>query len=462
MSRSVKTRTESEVRSKMSVQDTKQAAIELIVDQDEDGQVAANVPVRWKISPEMVQRLTEKGVEPYMLLVVSASDRELDRYVLPLKAGMTYLQMRRPGINTIHATIVWQREGESTVKAAVLEKDNYGSYKFDVFGHYTPGVLEITARMDEQLRSRNYNDEALSAEYRELRDQRSTLYGEFNGVYGLIDYYTRIERTPEGDAIDVDVPQEMFAPDPSWLMTKLATLYGQRFWTRSGWRDQCDLRRRATFTAFTLPVAAPIAVLVCGIAVAYWLIVKLFAVMATGVLLFFGKRNLDYSVIYEWDNLDMKDLWYDAKPSFWTYKKVQKEKSYTWGPGTYTDVTYEKRNAFFKYFNPPMIVVYGVAYLIITKLLGGNPSVWTVVSYAVVMPALMGLVALLLAWLSNRRPSAPEPTVVTPEQRTRLERELSSLTNDGFASVGDLPKEKRTIRLHYLHLKATVCKPFAR
>lgn len=448
----------------MSVQDIRQAAIELIVDQDEAGQVAATVPVRWKISPEMVQRLAEKGVKPYMLLVVSANDYELDRYVLPLTAGMTYLQMRRPGINTIHATIVWQREGESTVEVAVLEKDNYGSYKFEIFGHYIPGVLELTSRVEllyEQLRSRNYDDEALSAEYRELRDKRSTLYGEFKGVYGLIDHYTRIERTPEGDAIDVDVPQEMFAPDPSWLMIKLATLYGQRFWTRSGWRDQCDLRRRATFTALTLPVAAPIAVVLCGIAVFFWLIVKLFAVLATGVLLFFGKRNLDYSVIYEWDNFELKDLWYDAKPSFWTYKKVQTEK-FAWGPGTYTDVTYEKRNPFFKYFNPPVIVVYGVAYLITSKLLGGNPSVLTVVGYAVVFPALMGLGALMGGRMKNRRPSAPEPTVVPPEQRTRLERELSSLTSDGHALVGDLPKGKRTIRLRYLHLKATVCKPFAR
>ena len=87
----------------MSAQTTeREAPIELIVEQDKDGQVAANVPVRWKISQEMVQTLAGNGTEPYMLLVTTAGTTELDRAVVPLKAGMTYLQMagRAPAPST--------------------------------------------------------------------------------------------------------------------------------------------------------------------------------------------------------------------------------------------------------------------------------------------------------------------------------------------------------------------------
>jgi hypothetical protein len=113
----------------MSAQATETThAIELIVEQDEKGQVAATVPVRWKISPEMAHNLAEKGVEPFMLLVVTQGKSELNRYVVPLKEGMTYLQMRRPGTLTLHATIVWQGKEEPwPAKKVVMAKDDYGN-----------------------------------------------------------------------------------------------------------------------------------------------------------------------------------------------------------------------------------------------------------------------------------------------------------------------------------------------
>lgn len=447
------------------------AAIELIVDQDPEGQVAANVPVRWKISEEMIQTLVDRGAtDPYMLLVVAAGDYELDRVMVRLKAGMTYLQMRRPGINTIHATIVWTMDKEDPVKSIVMNK-NDGIYRLGLLDRYVSGLTEIDRQIEELDRKTDYSwkdsdapsDEELDEfkrQRRELRDRRYELREQGTEILGLREYFSSINRSIEGDSIDIEVPEEMFAPPPGWLIKKLAMLYGG-FWQRSGWRDQCDLRRRAWFTGLTLPFAAVLGSLICVLLAVVWVFAKVSTIMAIAVSLLFGARDLDYSVFYEWDIPNLKDVWRNANPSIWIYKKVEVETKYQGGYTT-TQTEYQPRNLAFWVINPPVALV---VFLLLLKFgsgaVVGGTSVFATVLFAVAVTLAGGVVGYLLSKIDLTE-SEEQRTIVAAEKKSRLAQELSSLTIGGSASLSALPAQQRTVRLRYLHLKASVCKPFAK
>lgn len=445
---------------------TETPAIELIVEQDEDGQVAANVPVRWKISEEMAQTLADKGVEPFMLLVIANGTYEMDHHLVPLKAGMTFLQMRRPGTMTIYATIVWQREDGDSVKKIVMRKDDYGNYEFQAVDSFMPGDAELSRRIDELYESIHWGDldekslREAQLKRKLLNSRRKRLLRQGVEVFGLRDGFHAIQRTAESDQIDVEVPEEMFAAEPPRWMNWLGTLYK---WPRKA-QDQCDLRRRALVTALSLPLVVPVAIVVGVFAVCVWTAVKLVACLATGLLLFFGQRNLDYSVIYEWNNIDVKDIWYDAKPSFWLFKKTKVERPHPWDADRMISETeYVRRDAAFDFINPPFVVFSFIVGRILSVVLDLNTPVLSSLISAVVGAVVIGVTASLIKRLMNGRKVAPrDEQVITAEQRSKLQRELASLTSGGAARLSELPMEQRTVRLRYLNLKTAVCKPFAR
>ncbi len=444
----------------MSAQATETThAIELIVEQDEKGQVAATVPVRWKISPEMAHNLAEKGVEPFMLLVVTQGKSELNRYVVPLKEGMTYLQMRRPGTLTLHATIVWQGKEEPwPAKKVVMAKDDYGNYNLELVGCYIPGLTKINQQVNELhyyicSNSDSSDEDEIDKARNELNRLREecTKLNQQEPVFGLIDAFEAIERTPEGDQLNIEVPEAMFAKEPPRWMSWLATRYK---WPKKA-QDECDLRRRALLTVFSAPFVIPVGLVFGAIAVCGLLMFKLTAVIVTAVLLFFGKRNLDYSVIYEWDNIELRDIWRYSKPSVWYYKKVKTEQSYYEGGPKHTEIKYEKRNPAFEWINPPTL-----AFFIVLQLLFRGVELSSVLA-GILFPVIFGLGAFFIdrrRKLDNKK----DKKVVTDEQRSKLQQKLSTLTTGGAARISDLPPEQRTVKLRYLDLKAAVCKPFAR
>jgi hypothetical protein len=451
----------------MSAQATEQrSAIELVVEQDPMGQVAATVPVRWAISPEMVERLAEVVANPYMLLVITSGAHELDRYLVPLKAGMTFLQMRRPGTLTIHATIVWQKQGGDSVKSVVMKKDDHGLYRLDLIRTFIPGLAEVIDRLDEldeEMEAASYGSalyEQMKAERKQLRRRVDKLHDDGTEVLGLYDGFHAIERTAESDQINIEVPSEMFAKQPPSWMSWLGDLYK---WPRKA-RDQCDLRRRAIFTAFTLPLLVPIGIVIGVLAAFCWMLVKLSAIVITGVLLFFGKRGLDYSVIYEWDSLDLKDIWYRAKPSFWLYKKTEVTQPHDWYPDrTVTTTEYVRRDVAFSFINPPFVLVSFIVGRLLDEVIGSGSSIASGVISAAIGAVFIGVVASVATkQYQKRKANATEKPVLTDEQKSKLERELLLLTAGGSAKLSDLPTRQRSFRLRYLNLKASVCKPFAR
>lgn len=394
----------------MSTQATeKEAAIELIVEQDKEGQVAATVPVRWKISEETIEKLAKEGAEkPYLLLVVTAGTTELDRRVIPLIDGMTYLQLHRPGINTIHATIVWRMEGEDDVKTIITKTYDDGVYLCDL------------VRSGESV--------------------------------GLRDHFYRFYRIREEDQINVEVPEAMFAAEPPRWMKWLGTRYP---WLRTA-RDQCDLRRRALFTVFSLPFVVALAIVV-GVVL---LVEKLLTVIFTGVLLFFGVRGINYSAIVQLDSTPFGVFPYCHKPSFWWHKKVTHEVQHpdrNGEPYTRQVVEYVPRDVAFVFINPPAVVFSIAAQLLISA------SFVQAVTIGSLMFVVFGLITSATFRLLGKRDDRKSKSGIIPdEQKSKLVHDLAPLTARGAATLSSLPAQKRTVQLRYLHLKAAVCKPFVK
>lgn len=441
--------------------------IELIVEQDEAGQVAANVPVRWKISSEMIAALVGKTVDPFMLLVVTNGGQEMDRIIQPLKSGMTFIQMRRPGANVIHATIVWQRDWRDPVKRIVNKKNDYGEHVLDLVRSFIPGMSEVVQRIDELDEIIQWNEDGLDdaaintlkVERKQLQAKRVEL-GSHEKVYGLFDFFQAIERSVEGDQIIVEVPDEMFAPPPPRWMTRLGSMYN---WPRR-LRDQCDLRGRVFFTSISLPFVAVVVVAFGAVALIAWSLFKLFSVLVAGLLLFFGMRNIGYSVIYKPDNMNIGELWNDLNPSFWTHKKVDVERPNSYYPGgVYTVTEYQPRDVAFRYVNPPFMLLVFVVGEIGIYFFFGHSSILGAVLGTVGGVLLAGGISSLVARSKIvHKETTREKKVVTPEQKTKLERDLAALTSGGAAKLSELPMSQRTVRLRFLNLKASVCRPFAR
>ncbi len=207
-------------------------------------------------------------------------------------------------------------------------------------------------------------------------------------------------------------------------------------------RDQCDLRRRAIVVVVASPIAVAGAVVFGVLAAVLWLGFKLVAVIITAVLLFFGRRELDFSVIYQWNNLAMPDIWQFSRPSIWTSKKV-------------SSVGYVNRPFWQQLLTPPMVAGFVVISMV------ARQSVTDGIFIGVSLVLALSLIAFLGARVVTKLKQAPKRTI-SVEQRSKQQRELALLTAGGSASLDDLPPEQRTVRLRFLDLKASVCKPFAK
>lgn len=124
------------------------APIKLLVKQDPSGQVDSVVYMEWCISEVIKDYLLEKEVEkPYMLLVVSHKAKETDRYLVDLKAGAQYVRFRHPGVNTVHATIVWDESNNP--KRALFKINGDGTYKVRLLDQEYPEQNELKDQRDD-------------------------------------------------------------------------------------------------------------------------------------------------------------------------------------------------------------------------------------------------------------------------------------------------------------------------
>lgn len=398
-------------------------AISLFTVQDEQGQVDSSVPLRWCISHETARRLQSMGVEnPYMLIVIEQGGYETDRYIVPLTAQMCYVRFIRPGKNVIHATIVWRGSslGATDPKKVFGRRSDYGDYTATVLARFDYRTDE--GRPESRIR-RHFDD---------------------------------VRRLTEDARLNVVVPKEMFAKEPLRLTRWLGNRY-MSLWERAP-RDPCSLRRRAIFTAATLPFVA-MAMFVFGI--------LLYMVLALNalVLLVSGRRDVRYRRMF---SLDMypKDIWRHTEPSVWWNKR--EVRTYKHASGYEEEIVrYQPRHPVFFIVNPPVILS--------AALVGGVLSIFAdtmlYIVLAVMAVFVLGLLTLVVTLIARgpisryREGQEKEREQLRQQQKEALTQELELLACNGQPrepSLSALPRGQRTVKLRYDRLKTRVCKPFAR
>lgn len=170
----------------------------------------ATIALRWCISPQTADMLVANNAKKTYVLVAVVDEirkEEVDRFVYPLTQEMAYISFRRPGLNSMHATIVY---GDKTVKKNILAKTDNGN--------------RCMAVIEEKSNNSASN-------------------------VGICNQLGDVSRIRYECCIGVVITDCMFAPKPMKLTKVLANLYD--FWDRSP-RNQCELRNRVIFTAMTV------------------------------------------------------------------------------------------------------------------------------------------------------------------------------------------------------------------
>lgn len=444
--------------------------IQLFIDQDESGQVDSVVPVRWCISKELASQLQADDIQyPFMLLVITNGANEMGRYVVPLTREMAYIRFSRPGINTVHATVVWK--GNSTRSSdlpnrVILDTRNH----IDLISIHQSGYDALLAEREaidaRQLETEDIEEmEALEARRAEIVQQLGTeinkpydsarLYGSFDGV----------RRSSQETTLQVDVPAAMFAKEPPRLIKWLGTLY--RGWDKDA-VDQCHLRRRALFTAVTLPIVAPIALVIA-------LLATVINLNVAAVLLVSGRRGIDFRPLRHPLRYPPTLAWDDLGPSIWFLEKYTINYGDDQNPDLVVD--YRRQPALMRTINPLTITMVTVVGLVLYFLFIDAVAFLVAPLVALVSLGLITEVIKLIvnrffpdSWWEDRkkrrqeRQKEREKAKIAELRAKRAEqlKQLSCNAQPRPADVAALPPEQQTIRLRFDRFKAQVCKPYAK
>lgn len=416
--------------------------IKLAIEQDPDGQVHSSVPVSWCLSPDIVERLKEQGVEnPYALIVVTNGGMEVSRDVVPLTSMMTYVQFRRPGKNRIHATVVWSTD--ENPKKVLIKKDDHGDYRCKVVDQRDP-MLDSYRDASGLLSWERVVDD-LGRTQRELAEESDARKEP------LIAYsFTSMQRLPEEGVLEVEVPKEMFAKEPPEILQRFAGI----LWERKP-HNQCHFRRR-------LLLSFPLVPLFLVFFMALMVVVEIVSLLGVAVLLIAGKRGINYDPVRR-----------PAKHPPWEVWEYV---------GRHTSVWYTKKDDSSTFFllwfiNPATLSVLGITAGVLA-LFGVLDEVTAFIvgqigPIALVIAAL-ATAGLTLRWLVLKLFGArieqwkecreQEREVAEQDAQEAYLRGLELLACGEIpqpTSYRDLPREHRTVRLRYLNVKSKICKPFA-
>jgi hypothetical protein len=401
--------------------------LELHIQQTAEGSVAATAPVRWCVTPDLIEDLRRRNfVKPQLVMAVRAlrQDTYLDRtttvatqtsvQVVPIDQELTYVSFRRPGSNEIRVVIVDADTDESVER---LRKLRRGSRE-DVFD----------------------DDGSLSREFR-------------------VDHHKYIEI---GLGLNVEVPIEMFAPPPPPWRKKLV----KRFFPNQE-VDQCHFRKRTI-----LSVLASIYLLTLG---------QLLKLLFVLVGLFGGFREIVWSnFLHPWKKAPSEIL-EDRVTMIWFQNRHGRTRlSPLWLINpivlsimplvVFALMQLEAHNRNLARPKGQSFMVHQLSY----------PGWWQTVGMVdlAILALTVGITALVLlvyvlAELIGRYTGSE-----TRRQRIRRQREAQEQSNQSRiltsleamtctnasvnASLEALPANKRTVHLRASNFKTRVCKPFAR
>ena len=220
---------------------------------DEKGEVQnANVPVRWCVDKETLEKIQQDGVKnPHILLVTTDGRYEMTRQLAPLEQVIEYVQFQRPGINKIYATIVWEKSGKYN--------DLWETYLQKERGRYATSVINYDGNL------------------------------------------CRLTGSVESTVENVNIPDELFAKElPRWIQKWV------NLWFKTRPEDQCCFRRRM-ITAFTIQPPIVFLWLILRIG---------FGALAAFFLLLCAMTKINFKpIIHPWRD-DVEDIWSDTKERY--------------------------------------------------------------------------------------------------------------------------------------------------
>jgi hypothetical protein len=392
----------------------------------DEARETAFMPVRWCCDQRLLNHLAEKEAKgeayvPHMLILVGKADEEGQffeegRFIRPLTEALTYVSFRSSGTYTVLATIVYS-----------TDRDDFNWQ-----------VSRYIKRIEDAVGTRSL-----------LRHDVE------NAIFVYI--HNSSLRNIGGGSLRIEVSPEFFAPDPpAWLKAWASLMYTEPP------RDQCDFRKRVLRSVFIQPITLPLRLLIRAF---------LFLILSLGSFLI-GSRDYPTDLVRHPFSLGIADCLSSGVTFWWSYHghgmwDVPRWKKIAWGmtmPAISLSLTAGSVFLCVRWHQEILNVLSQSVY----------PSI------AIALLVALGLsIYRLEDWVRTR------VTGLNREQRHELRRkiyrqsveaekqahqearrqELSALACKVMpleATVSALPKERQTLRLRFLGLKARRCKPFAK
>lgn len=483
-------------------------AIQLDVPYNPRGQVDTRTQITWCISRELMKEVLDSNTkDPYLLLVVTAGLREISRDLVPLLAYKTHLTFYYPGINTVHAAVVWRgKYADRSVSAAIMSKEKR-VYKTPVtittdgllddlrdrLSHLTGGrevrqrelAVEIAIRDHSVVQQEPLPDDTPEADVqrRALETQIAVLERELELLDGEPEEADEVliaqlesditSLSAEIDRLESEIAEWESNPVQEIMLARSfgshvyrcsqvsqldvtvpTTMFSKTHeWTKRlaakyTWpmppRNGCQVRKRASFTAVTLlPVML------------YAMLVEILDLGIVAVLLFAGMRKIDFSVLRHPVQQKPRQIYGTLKPSYWFSRPDPERK--TWNG-------YMLRQPPFWFLNLPVWTVFtGLGLLgwlligpVFFLILGLTMAFFLAVFAAIGMALTRGPLA--KRWAVHQEKSQRKREAWHQQERESFARELTELACDVNRPTGWLPKRRRATYL--LHAaEYAVCKP---
>lgn len=367
-----------------------------LIAQPQGGGVSATIALRWCICPSLFEKLKQDINKKPYLLVV-----------------------------------VTENDEETTKKLIPLDQ----ALEFISFSQSGKSIIRATiARLDDQD----------AHKVRRAIKRGHTILDKYDNFVKTL-YSTDISSVGSGE-VSIHVAPEFFAERPKeWVWRWANYLHEGKP------KNQCEFRRRCML-AFTLK---PFLVFIMLI---LWTVLG--SITASILRFGFGLRGIDFSPIFHPFSYQFEDIWMSCKNSkaksiFFTTPEGESQPMGTW------------------LFMPVIIVpLFFINWLIFQDMEKKNIAL---ITFLIPTACLLGTYALwilsilaekliphsLAQWYEKNAKEAKRKLELAPIKE--FEDRYDDIVCRGIPMQADLmhlPKQKRTLRLRYLDLKAKVCKPF--
>jgi hypothetical protein len=442
----------------------------------------ASIRIRWCLDRPQAEVIAGLQQVPWVCIVVwnVAKQREM-RFVEKLDALMTRITFPGPGQNIVLAAVMWGDGDGRRMVSWLREKANTRYYENRVLANpdFTGGKIEFR---DMQIIGPGISEvECFHGRDTECDDQRHHEARERN---------KQVREDWIAESWNVEVPAEMFAKEPPpWLVAWVNRHVEGHL------RDECHLRRRAIY-AFTIQPVLCLLYIIGRFSVGLlWYI---------GNLLF-GMRGLSFEAVWRIYSKDMDDIKGDVPYSnvflFDLNPELRREKYLfaRWWLWPLTPIYWMLAGAIIttvlaiEELPDKHVVFHGFSMMEFAKyalyVVAGSYAATLgvialvaiagliVVGFSTIFRALGRVLRIrerienrleqIDAWLTKKFPPKPRKgesyslPVRPVVDRDTLDH-LAIVCQSGLRpDIRDLPKQRQTIHLRFLDLKAKVCRPFA-